>query len=319
MNPAAGFTLVELMLAVFLSGLLLTGFISMHGQSGAIVKEVELTAELQDTARLALAYLETDLLQAGFSGSRSHADPLAGIAAPDDPVTVTITGDCGPNFSLNLSHAVELRNGIFDLACAAYGGASVAGSDVLIVRRAGSQTRARDHDRLQLATALSAGQLLAPNATVDVGGEAGDPAEIRDLVVSVYYVSQRSTADVTRPSLRRKLLGAGPRMSDEEVAPGVTDMQLQLGIDLDPPGSPGSGSADLFVHADDPRLTQPPMNQEGRAVAMRVWLLIEVRHPSRPTGRPIAAYADRPERAPNQGKRLLVSRTYRLHNLAPGT
>lgn len=319
MNPAAGFTLVELMLAVFLAGLLLTGFISMHGQSGAIVREVELTAELQDTARLALAYLETDLLQAGFSGSRAHSDPLAGIAGPDDPVNVTIIGDCGPNFSLDLSHAVEVRNGVYDLACAAYGGASVAGTDVLIVRRAGGQPRVRDHGRLQLATTLSAGQLLTPDATVDVGGEAGNPTDIRDLVVSVYYVSQRSTADATRPSLRRKLLGAGPRMSDEEVAPGVVDLQLQIGIDVDPPGSPGSGSADLFVHADDPRLSQPPMNQDGRAVAMRLWLLIEVRDPGRPAGRPIPAYADRPERGPGQSKRLLVSRTYPIYNLAPGT
>jgi len=136
---------------------------------------------------------------------------------------------------------------------------------------------------------------------------------------SAAAMARMSSAVPTRPSLRRKLLGAGPRMSDEEVAPGVIDLQLQIGIDIDPPGSPGSGSADLFVHADDPRLSQPPMNQEGRAVAMRVWLLIEVRDPGRPAGRPIPAYADRPERGPGQSKRLLVSRTYPIYNLAPGT
>ncbi|MGB5590561.1 MAG: PilW family protein [Gammaproteobacteria bacterium] len=310
MSAAGGFTLVELMLAIFLGGLLLTGFVSLHGQSGAIVKEVELTAELQDTARLALAYLETDLLQAGFFGSIRDADAIAGVAGPDEPVTVSVAGDCGPNFSLDLSQAIAGRNGSFDLACTPFSGRSVAGADVLIVRRAGSRARERDPTRLQLATALSSGQLLAPEDSVSVGGGAGDPVTVRDLVVCAYYVSERSSGGVARPSLRRKLLGAGPRMADEEVAPGVSDLQLQFGIDLDLPGDPGSGSADLYVHADDPRL-----QRDARVAAVRVWLMIEVRDPNRPPGRPVPGYADRAASGPDQNKRLLVSRTYPIANL----
>ena len=195
MTKNTGFTLVELMLALVLGGLLLTGFVSLHGQAGAIVSEVEITADMQDTVRLAFAYLETDLLQAGFVGSRRQGDVITGTFGPDDPVTVTVSGDCGANFSLDLSRPVAGRNGIFDLACGPYGGAAVGGSDVLIVRRADSQSRGRDPGRLQLATALSGSQLLAPADVPDVGGAPGDPTEIRDLVVSVYYLSRRSSGE----------------------------------------------------------------------------------------------------------------------------
>ncbi|MGB5623251.1 MAG: prepilin-type N-terminal cleavage/methylation domain-containing protein, partial [Gammaproteobacteria bacterium] len=117
MTRNTGFTLVELMLALVLGGLLLTGFVSLHGQAGAVVSEVEVTADMQDTVRLALAYLETDLLQAGFVGSRRQGDAITGTFGPDDPVTVPVSGDCGANFSLDLSRAVAGRNGMFDLAC----------------------------------------------------------------------------------------------------------------------------------------------------------------------------------------------------------
>ncbi len=296
MTQSAGFTLVELMLALFLGGLLLTGFVGLHGQTGAIAREVEVTAELQDTVRLALAYLETDLLQAGFVGSRRQTDVIAGVAGPDDPVTVTVSGDCG---------------GVFDLACGPYGGASVGGADVLIVRRADSQPRARDSSRLQLATALSGAQLLASADIPDVGDGPGDPVQIRDLVVSVYYLSRRSSGDPGRPSLRRKLLGTGPRISDEEIAPGIVDFQLLFGLDLDPAGTPGAGSADMFVHADDARLTT-----DTSVVAVRIWLLAESERRDSRRSRGMPAYADRAATSPRPGRRLLASRTYPLANLA---
>ena len=311
MTKNTGFTLVELMLALVLGGLLLTGFVSLHGQAGAIVSEVEITADMQDTVRLAFAYLETDLLQAGFVGSRRQGDVITGTFGPDDPVTMTVSGDCGANFSLNLSRPVAGRNGIFDLACGPYGGAAVGGSDVLIVRRADSQSRGRDPGRLQLATALSGSQLLAAADVPDVGGAPGDPTEIRDLVVSVYYLSRRSSGDAERPSLRRKWLGTGPRISDEEIAPGVVDFQLLFGLDLDPPGSPGAGSADVYVHADDPRLmTDTPV------VAVRIWLLVESQRTDARTSQGMPAYADRASAGPRPGRRLLASRTYPLANLA---
>jgi type IV pilus assembly protein PilW len=310
-NRHEGFTLVELMLALALGGLLLAGFVSLHGQAGAIARQVQVTADLQDTVRLALAYLETDLLQAGFRGRGPRQGPVAGAAGPDDPVVVDIGGDCGPNFSLNLDQPVAGRNGVFDLACGPYGGSSVDGSDVLIVRRAGGQPSGRDPGRLQLAAALTGAQLLAPADTIAVGSGAGDPVEIRDLVVSVYYVSRHSSGDPGRPSLRRKLLGTGPRLRDEEIAPGIRDLQLLFGLDLDPPGSPGAGSAEMFVHPDDPRLTPGTP-----VVAVRVWLLAESGRGDARESRPLPAYADRAEGGREAGRRLLISRTYSLANPA---
>ena len=50
-----------------------------------------------------------------------------------------------------------------------------------------------------------------------------------------------SEADNPVPSLRVKTLtggSRGPRVVDQEVLPGVEDLQIRLGVDTDSPGSP---------------------------------------------------------------------------------
>jgi type IV pilus assembly protein PilW len=305
-TPARGFSLIELMVALAAGALLTIGLVSLHGQAQALAAEISSVAELQDTARLALAYIETDLRQAGFYGYVADPATIGGTAGPNDAVLIPVAGDCGPNFSLALDRALEGRNNRFDLGCPPYGGASRSGADVLIVRRAASAETVRRDDRLQLAGNPGAGQLLGPGMTTDLT----DPVSLRDLAVSVYYVSANSAAAPGQPALRRKVLTAGPRLTDEEIAPRVEDLQVQFGLDLDPPDAPGAGSADLFVNPDDVRLATPA----ARIVAARIWLLSASGNAARRPSPDIPPYADRAIPPSGPGKRLLTSRTYRLAN-----
>jgi type IV pilus assembly protein PilW len=306
MNATRGFSLIELMVAIAAGALMMIGLVTLHGQARALAAEVTSVAELQDTARLALAYIETDLRQAGFYGYVADPATISGIAGPDDVVLIPVAGDCGVNFSVALGHALEGRNNRFDLGCPPYGGASRSGADVLIVRRAASIETTREDGRLQLAGNPGEGQLLGPGMTADLP----DPVSLRDVAVSVYYVSADSAAEPGQPALRRKVLSTGPRLTDEEIAPRIEDLQIQFGIDLDPPDTPGAGSADLYVNPDDARLATPA----ARIVAARIWLLATSGNAARRPTTELAPYADRATPPDGPGKRLLVSRTYRLAN-----
>ena len=126
-----------------------------------------------------------------------------------------------------------------------------------------------------------------------------------------YYVhTQSPTLGTTVPSLRMKTLVAGGRIEDHEVSPGVENLQIQFGIDTDPPGADTRGAIDRYVNAEDPLLAT------SGVLAVRVWLRIraeQIENGFADTA--IYTYADE-----NAGpfldafRRVVVSKTIYLHN-----
>lgn len=298
---AAGYTLVQMLVALALSGLLMTVFVSVHGRVRQNTLGLESRAALEDSAMQALAYIGDDLRQAGYLGVTGSSSAIDGVADAGDPVVIPVGGDCGDNFSVRLDRAVEGRNNRYDLRCPPTGRV-VEGSDVLVLRRLSSRETAPERDRLQAALALDSGSLFT-DATAP-----GSPAEIRDVVTSVYYVADDS-GRTYGPALRRKTLVRGPRLIDEAIAPGVADLQIQFGVDLDPPGVPAN--VDAYVHPDDPRLDQPG----SRILAVRVWLLADSAAPPGTVSRAVDGFADRPPMAAvSRRARHLLVRTFFLPN-----
>ena len=132
---AGGHTLVQLLVAMTLASLLLGAFATVHGRVRQAVSRVESLAAVQDTLTQAMAYLGNDLRQAGYVGLVGDSERLAGVAGPEDPVSLPVTNDCGINFSLRLDRpvaplleALATRNilGGFDLS-------AFAGCDALLV------------------------------------------------------------------------------------------------------------------------------------------------------------------------------------------
>jgi type IV pilus assembly protein PilW len=301
-----GFTLVELLVGVALGWLVVSGALALHQAVKRSSNQAAALAELNDTARFALAYIETDLRQAGFLGLNGDPAAIDGVAGPGDPVAIPVRADCGPNWTIGLTTPVAGFNNRYGLGCAPYRGAR-AGSDVLVVRRAEGRLARPTAGRLQLHTSLEAGQLGADGR---LPPSLAPPVETRDLVVGAYYVSRSSSLGTGIPSLRRKRLQTGPRVVDEELMPGVEDLQLQFGLDLDPAGTPGRGSVDVWVNPEDPRLD----DVNARVAATRIWLLVGADDPVRTARAELPAYADRAAPAPADRRRLLVSRSYALRN-----
>lgn len=296
-----GFTLVQLLVGLALTSLLLAGFASVHGRTRQAVSRIESLATVQDTLVQAMAYLGSDLRQAGYLGLAGDAEALAGVAGATDPVVLPVNGDCGVNFAVRLHRAIEGLDGRYTLACTP-GGTPVPGADVLVLRRLAGRRSPSESGRLQAGLWLGGGTLFIDDAPAEA-------TEIRDLVTSVYYVSRPNGSDT--PALRRKNLVRGPRMYDEEIAPGITDLQIQFGIDLD--GATFPANVDAYVHPEDPRIFQPGV----RVVAVRVWLLAEIDGPPGTSAPAVAAYAGRATVPPSPGlSRQLLVKTFHLPNSA---
>src|SRR5690606_17648811 len=130
--------------------------------------------------------------------------------------------------------------------------------------------------------------------------------------------SGNSTGQPGMPSLRRKVLRGGPGITDEEIMPGVEDLQIQFGID---PGvdDDGDGIVDRFeglasryVDPDDEALST------ARTIAVRLWIRVRAAQPEPGfTDGKRYEYADvlfQPAGADAAYRRLLVSRTIHLRN-----
>ena len=304
-----GFSLVELMIALAVGSVILGGLVTVYGQSRRLAGQVESVAELSDTSRFALSYIAADLRQAGFYGLVGPAELIDGTAGPETPVSIPVSGDCGRNWSTSLHLPVEGLNNRYSLDCRPYRGSARAGSDVLVIRRAASRTSEPESGRLQVHSGPGYGSLN------DAGVVPGiEPVETRDLIVTAYYVSSASSIGRKTAGLRRKILRAGPRIADEEIIPGVEDIQVQFGVVVETAELSGQDSAIAWVNPESPTLSA----DDSTVVAVRLWLLLSSDDVPLEYHARIGAYADQAAPPADNRRRTLVTRTFSIRNGDPG-
>jgi type IV pilus assembly protein PilW len=318
-HRAFGVTLIELMVALAIGSFLMIGAVTVFVQSRATFRVTESVSRLQENARFALDALEPDIRMAHYWGMTARTDKIQGQAAPADPVAFAVAGDCGQNWAVNLAAEVDGANNGYTWTCAANGGAQ-PGSDTLVVRRVEVDPVAAQAGTLHVQSARFQDGRLFVGDTVPPGFSAATSDTYR-LVVNGYYVSPTSTLSTPGnpvPSLRVKTLtgtAAGPAVVDQEVLPGVEDMQIQLGIDTDAFGDPNRGSIDRYVNPGDPVLTQPDVV----VLAVRLWLRLRTERPETGYADTTAyEYADLDMPAPNDAfRRIVVSKTIYIRNARP--
>ena len=323
-----GLSLIELMVSMAIGLFLLAGAVSVLAKGRDLYRTNDAAARLQETARYAMSTIEADLRMANYWGLHSRGDlvengPTLDLVNPPavDPAYVlpaTLTGyaatinSCGAMWAVKLPAYVEGNNNAYGYACAAFGTAATL-SDQLTVRRASTQAiaagaLAASAGQIKVQTSRSQGSLFGDSSLP--AGYAASLSETRAVVVNGYYVSRRSDQDLVTPSLRRKQLafaGGAPAIQDQEVVPGVEDLQVEFGVDQN-----NDQNADFFVR---PGIAIPA----GRAiVAVRVWLLVRSEDPDFTfTDGRTYTYADRvytPLPADRNFRRVLVSKTIALRN-----
>jgi len=309
-----GFTLVETLIALLLGLVLLAAIVATLANGRQIHADNEHLARAQEAARTALALLAGEARNAGHFGLAWPGTPIAGAtpAGLAEPAGLEVAGPCLPSLALDLGTPVAAADGRYALdASHALGcapgpaGRAVAGSDTLTLRRVATVPSPAAAGRLQLESTPGSGRLLT-----DGRRSGAATSRLTDVEVGVFYVSADSSLGRGRPSLRRKrLVGGGmPAMQDEELVPGIADLQVEFGLDR---RDDDDRAIDTWVDAG----TAAP-GSELRA--LRLWVLAES---DEPDGRPVATtplrYANREFAPPDdRRRRVLLMTTVWLRNVA---
>jgi hypothetical protein len=223
------------------------------------------------------------------------------------------------NFAVDVLRPVQGSDNTFALGrgrtncepAASSGGAAPLG-DTLTVRHASRQTTAPRAGRVQLqAIALSSTAPLLLFADGRPPDPVDDDHEVRDLEVRSYYIANHSVDRPDWPALRVKSLTesrGAVQFRDEEVMPGVEDLQVEFGVWSLEAGVPRV----RFVAADS------PWAESGRIIAVRLWLRVraDVTEPGFLDDRTLR-YANvefTPDAAEAGQRRLLLERTVAVRN-----
>ncbi len=278
-----GLTMVELMVALAVGSFLMIGAVQIFNQSRQAFIINESIARVQETAQFAMDSVESDLRMASNWGRNSRPLAVEGraIAADANPTSLALPDDmlvCGDDWATNLAMTVDGDNDTYALGCDAQGtGGAQAQSDVLTVRRATVQPVADTAGQLQIQTTRVAGQLFIdgnPTLCVPVAPPAPPNCTTHNLLVNSYYVAASSDLIPGVPTLRRKslrLVAGAMTIVDQEVAPGIENMQVQFGIDVNE-----DNTVDRYVNPGDDIYdpTSGTYIPGARVITARVWLVI---------------------------------------------
>ena len=275
-SKQTGLTMVELMVALAIGSFLMIGAIQIYNQSRQAFVINESIARVQETAQFAMDTLEADLRMASNWGRTSRPLAIEGssIAGAANPLNLPAPARCGESWALDLLMAVDGDNNEYDLPCAARGAAGAqANSDTLTVRRATVLPVKPLDGQLQIQTTRIQGQMFADRA-IPSTFSAADSTTHR-LIINTYYVAANSDLIRGTPTLRRKSLRAGaggPFIIDEEVAPGVENLQVQFGIDVN-----ADNTVDRYVNPGDPIYDRDATTgyiPGARVMTARIWLVV---------------------------------------------
>lgn len=298
MKPARGFSLLEVMIALAIGLILIAAFLAVLQRSRRDFIAAESLSRLQDTARHALSVLVSDIEHAGFYGCTgagrvrlvrgavtlasedSLAQPSGSALVPAVAGLPSGAHDCGTNFAVDLLRPVQGSDNAFalgpaakDCAPTASAGGAAALADTLTLRHASLGTTSPRAGRLQVySAARDSNSPLLLFADGRAPGPLDGEHEIRDLEVRSYYIANDSVGRPGWPALRVKSLtesrGAA-QFRDEEVMPGVEDLQVEVGVAELERGV----QVVRFVTPDSPR-TLAAQGRPAHIVALRVWLRV---------------------------------------------
>jgi len=271
-----GFSLVELLVALLLGLLLMSGIIAVYLESKRGWAQDEAIARVQENGRYALRLLSREIAMAGFYGG----------ATDTGAITSPAVADC-QTWLLNPDEVIEVYNAADGGAPAAFNNCFAAtdvraGTDILAIRRASDQALIDDGEwepgfsaltatqyylntfadglgtaAVELGSALNTGALTAPGSTADVWAYQG----------RIYYIGTENGV----PSL---CVRSAQNTAQTCLVNGIESLQVELGVDTD-----GDGIPDEFV--SDRVADAAGALDADTVLSMRIHLLVRSLEPVR--------------------------------------
>ena len=228
-GAAAGFSLVELMVAMTIGLLIIVGLTTLYVTSVSGKKTDARFAEFQTNARFGLDAIKRDIQMAGFASFSNTV--TSGL-------TTTAISTCDAGFATRLKEPIFGYNDSKGTNCSPSGDYE-PGTDVLVLRRIGPECIGAPPcigggiatDRLYVrSTTDNQAQMYVGNAPPLAGGKFPEEFELHN---DIYFIRQCTNATCESPNvpaLYRMSLKPGPVMEAELVASNIEDMQLQYGV-----------------------------------------------------------------------------------------
>ena len=273
-SKQAGFSVVEIMIAMALSLALAIAVITVFVNNSYSFGQDDNISRMQDDARHALREIAFDISMAGHYADLHVPD----IVTPD--ATLAIGTDCGPAGELNWMYRTNDTVSGESLSIAAIDNAVSAdvianhscftagelqdGTDVVAIRRVvGAEAAGLTAGTVYLRTNGTAGLLFQAPIPVAPSVVVASPRADWAYRPSIYFIRNfANTPGDGLPTLCRKVLtGVGPNMTTECLATGIEDLQIEYGIDTSEDGHPN-------VY-----MTNPTITDMQNVVAARIFLV----------------------------------------------
>lgn len=270
----AGFSLVEIMIAMLLSMLLAVGVVSIFVNNSYSFNQDENVARMQDDARHALREIAFEISMAGHYADLHIPDIVTADAG------LSVGTDCGPSGEVNWIYRTVDPGTDESLSITAIDNATSAqvvaahscfaaneilpGTDVVAIRRvAGQRTDTLSTDLAYLRTNGTVGLLYKAPFPATPSITVATPRADWLYSPSIYFIRQfANVAGDGIPTLCRKVLRSpGPSMATECLATGIENLQVEYGIDTSEDGHPN-----IYV-------TGPTLAQMQDVVSARIFLL----------------------------------------------
>jgi len=255
-----GMTLIETMVAMTISSVLILGSIQMYAQSRSSYRTAESVARMQENLRFSIDILDEDVRLAGYWGKTNST--TGNLLFRDQVVVMCKGNDVTPWVMDTLNPVPNTVDAISTLQqvpdeCPATNPRD--NSDVLIVRHAAAnQNAVAQNGIVQIQSNGSLGAFFDGDIPP---ADASENGAIFDVSFNAYYVSNESKYDANLPSLRRLSL-VGNRIEDQEIIPGVENLQVQFGIN-----QTGGSEITMYVDGDD-------VQSSDTVISVRLWLMV---------------------------------------------
>jgi type IV pilus assembly protein PilW len=265
MHRQRGLTLIEIMIALGISIILMTGLLQVFISSKQSYRLTEASARLQENGRFAVSFLTDDLRMAGYTGC------YRGLPSNVESILNNPTA-YNWDFSKALDGNEATGGGWSPALDASIAGLVLPDTDVVIMRGLSNDgislvapysdsgqlfvdpaaDNVQDGDILMVTDCLNASMFQATNQQV-VGGRVnlvhsnaggwvpgntgpllsnsfGADAQLARFVTNIFYIGTGASGE---PALFRRSLGNSGVMTDQELVEGVENMQVVYGEDTD--------------------------------------------------------------------------------------
>ncbi len=261
-KQSCGFSLVELLVAMVVGLIIVSGAFSLHSASRKTQAVNEMQMDMVADARFAIDMITYDLRHAGLWGGtnkvglidcKSSARCTTSTSSGDAP-PVDIAGDCVPGWYYNLSRPVfatdHTAGNPYPTTCITDSEGYRAGTDVLEIRYADSNITVPANlssSRVYVRSNFINGRVFVGSTQpVLDSGNASSLTANNELYAFAYFISNfTDSAGDGIPSLRRVALVNAATIQSQTLISGVSNLQVQFGVDAD-----GDQLVDRYVNPD---------------------------------------------------------------------